>query len=545
MKTDSELRLILPVLVPMLTLLIAYGSTHSIIVASSPSEQDQPDLEFLATLSSPKDSSPEPSDLANCRFGVAAWGTQVAWVDDFHAGWYIDFAVWAPPATNSAEYVPVIRIKQRQQPPGNYLPTYDVSPPLSDVDLGAQIDARPGALWIVGNEVDRVEVQDDTFPDVYATAYHEIYHYIKQRDPSATVSNSGLVEVTPGRIQYMDLMWDAYVEQFGKPMPVDVWNMHIYILPEKRADGHGTQAWIALGTDPALAILESGGQQELCPRSDVYCMAEHDDLAIFSDQVVAMREWMKEHGQQHKPLILSEYSLLYPFEFDDGTCFRDEYGACFDPQRVSRFLEESVEYLENAVDQNLGYPPDDNRLVQQWLWFSTYIRDHPVPAGGSASNLVKKGLTEMTEVGQLFESIVSSRGAPVNLLIFPTAYPVAFTVAPGNTAEAVLTANVFNNGSVTTNGDVQVTFYADPDLTQVIGSDVVSYSGATGNDIPGCARAAGAASVIWSDLTTGIHSYWAKVDPADSIAESDENDNVVEGFVIVNPTQKFLPLVNR
>jgi hypothetical protein len=87
---------------------------------------------------------------------------------------------------------------------------------------------------------------------------------------------------------------------------------------------------------------------------------------------------MKEHGQQNKPLILSEYSLLYPFEdYDDPInptqCYlQDEFGKCFTAARVSSFMTRTFQYLETATDPNLGYPLDNYRLVQQWLWFSMY-----------------------------------------------------------------------------------------------------------------------------------------------------------------------------
>jgi hypothetical protein len=64
------------------------------------------------------------------------------------------------------------------------------------------------------------------------------------------VANSGLVQLTPGRLQYLDLMCQAYEEQFGGPVAVDAWNMHLYILPKAGMDGvpNGI-ANVALGTD--------------------------------------------------------------------------------------------------------------------------------------------------------------------------------------------------------------------------------------------------------------------------------------------------------
>ena len=156
---------------------------------------------------------------------------------------------------------------------------------------------------------------------------------------------------------------------------------------------------IALGTDPALAKLSAQGNASLCPapgapdtdandpRLDVYCRSEHDSVRIFIEQVKGMREWMKAHGQQNKPLIISEFGLLYAYVRDDNGQYyvQDEHGQPFAPARVTEYLRDTIAYLENAKDANLGYPADSNRLVQQWLWYS--IVTDPESSGGS-SNLI-------------------------------------------------------------------------------------------------------------------------------------------------------------
>lgn len=56
-------------------------------------------------------------------------------------------------------------------------------------------------------------------------------------------------------------------------------------------------------------------------------------MIVFDEQIRDMRQWMKDHGQQDKPLLLTEFSVLYPYIQDPGgTCFvQDEYGQCFTP----------------------------------------------------------------------------------------------------------------------------------------------------------------------------------------------------------------------
>ena len=87
--------------------------------------------------------------------------------------------------------------------------------------------------------------------------------------------------------------------------------------------------------------------------------------ASFAEQVIAMRQWMADHGQKEKPLFLSEYSILYPYVIDGDTCFlQDEFGQCFTPDRVYDFMTRTFQYLNNeAVDPNLGFSLDNNRLI--------------------------------------------------------------------------------------------------------------------------------------------------------------------------------------
>lgn len=486
----------------------------------------------------------------NCRYGVAAWGSgQLNWLPALGVGWYLDFGAHVPNGPDGIEFVQVIRIKQNKSD-CTYLPRYSVNPPLTESGLGNLVRAVPGALWLIGNEPDRgpnpgsctAGAQDDTYPEVYAEAYHDVYHFIKQRDPTAQVGVAGLVQVTPGRIQYLDKVWQAYLQKFGTTMPVDVWNMHLYILPEVEWNGQPNGiANVALGTDPALGMRNSNhgspdnGQNCLDPRDNIYCYAEHDNLTIFADQILRMRAWMKARGQQNKPLILSEYSLLFSFEdYDDPyrptKCWvQDEFGKCFTAARVTEFMTRTFNYLETATDPNLGYPLDNNRLVQQWLWFSMYY-----PGAGKVSSLVVSDSTSLTPVGWVFSNTVNHLATYVNLFPADVAHPVAFTPTPSDTVSVTLSVRVYNNGNTHTTNPFTVTFYADSALTEVIGTSV--FTGSLG----GCARRQVTATATWEGLAEGTHHYWVKVE-----GDSHTADNVTKGVVLINPKQVFLPVVLR
>lgn len=558
MNSNSSRRTIVVLSILLLLVLLTVGIVQVFARAqSSQTEQEGPRAV----------AGPAP----NCRYGVAAFGNHQATIDALGAGWYLTFGPTGSVAPNGAEFVHVIRIKQDKDGE-TYLPTYTFRPALTDAGLGSLVDNNLSELWIIGNEVDRgpnpggtERIQDDTHPDVYARAYHDAYEFIKGRDPTAQVSPSGLVEVTPNRLYYMDLMWDAYVEEYGKPMPVDVWNMHLYILPEVTADGKpNSNANVAVGTytEAGDPILVPGKKQswfpegeggpvddsETCPRDDVYCYAEHDSMEIFEEQVVAMRQWMKEHGQQNKPLLLTEYSILYPYRIDEGgTCYlQDEYSNCFTPERVETFMTNTFNYLGNASDPNLGYPADKGRLVQQWLWYATHVDD----TVGSASNLFTDVDTPtFSNLGIRFRDTVQNSNIYVNLVPEKVASPIGFTDPVSGTADVTLTVWVRNNGT-STSGPFTVTFYEDSGLTQPIGSQDVPVQSETFPGMTGCARRAVSVSVPWPDLTPGRHRFWVKVDSANVIAEgppgqSEEADNVLSGVAIIDPLQNYLPAVPR
>jgi hypothetical protein len=314
--------------------------------------------------------------------------------------------------------------------------------------------------------------------------------------------------------------------------------MHLYILPEALANGQPNGiANVAVGTDPAIAIRESGGNAAICSNAtdNVYCWAEHDSLTIFAQQVTAMRTWMKQHGQQNKPLLLSEYSILYPYEVDNSTnpptCYlTDEYGQCFTPSRVINYMKQTSSYLENAKDSNLGYPLDDNRLVQQWLWFSTYT------AGvGSSSNLLSRTLTSLTSVGQEFSKAVNSLSTNVNLLPARVDNLVVSTLLPTDTASVTLSADIINNGNTGSTTPFTLTFYSDQDLTRVIGSKMITQS------LGGCVHQTATVTTTWGNLSSGANRYWIQIE-GDAPYTA---DNIASGMVLVNPTQVFLPIVLR
>jgi hypothetical protein len=111
------------------------------------------------------------------------------------AGWYITFGAYGGSGVAAPRSRPSSASARRFT--GGAPNNFSVIPPLTysyrddngveREGLGALISRNRGHYWLVGNEVDVNNfVQDNTMPQVYARAYHDISHYNKRDHPTAT-----------------------------------------------------------------------------------------------------------------------------------------------------------------------------------------------------------------------------------------------------------------------------------------------------------------------------------------------------------------------
>ena len=261
-----------------------------------------------------------------------------------NAGWYSDWGTSLAPAhPDHLTYVQLLRFKAG-------LDRYDpaqvtVSPGKNTI---AQIAAaHPGSLWMMSNEPDSLYQGNPLFPEVYAHVYHEYYHYIKGLDPTAVIANGGIVQPTPCRIEYLDIVWDTYYQAYSETLPVDVWNIHAFVLREVYG------SW---GASTPPGVDTSCGMD--------YRIRDGDDMEIFRENLIAFRQWMKDKGDQNKPLIISEYGILWP------SWLTDEDGRGWPPTRVSHFMTQTFDLFLDEAFLDVGYPEDGYRLVQAWAWYS-------------------------------------------------------------------------------------------------------------------------------------------------------------------------------
>jgi len=263
-------------------------------------------------------------------------------VGGLHIGWYCDW--WTnpePPSPGAIKYAQVLLVRASVYPTNTLCITGTVA-------------ANRGALWIIGNEPEAKYKQGNRTPEEYAGIYNYLYYLIKGLDPTAWIAIGGVVEPTPLRLEWLDLVLDDYQSRFGEPMPVDVWNIHVQILQEKAPENPGDVPW---GAEIPAGLEASQGR--------MYTLLDNADPDIFKTLVTEFRQWMKAKGFQDKPLIISEYGVLMPSTYvaPDGQEGTGDH-------LVITFMRESFDFLLNKKDPDLGYPEDEDRLVQQWLWYS-------------------------------------------------------------------------------------------------------------------------------------------------------------------------------
>lgn len=345
-----------------------------------------------------------PNPQQRFGFNVARDGGRH--IDDYNVTtlnghWYLDYFTQERPSQPAdMAYAQMIRARDWQ--------TQTITKTKQTIDTITL--SNPGTLWILGNEPDR-DKQDHQTPAEYAVFYHEVYHYLKEQDPSSRIATAGVVQSTPLRRHYLDLVLAEYEDRYGTTMPVEIWSMHAFILPEN-------YQWGA-SIPPGMADFADEGMQ--------YTVGDHDNMEIFSANVLAFRQWMADNGYRDTPLIVTEYGIL----------LSDLHG--FPYERVSEFMLGSFDYFLNATDESVGYPADGNRLVQAWSWFSlNYPPYDPDTEFGHNGNLLTPEGAQLAlgnDYGNYISKLAIEDAIALDLvgLRLEPSFVVTPTVTPGGT----------------------------------------------------------------------------------------------------------------
>jgi hypothetical protein len=183
----------------------------------------------------------------------------------------------------------------------------------------------------------------------------------------------GVSQPTPLRRAYLDRVLDTYETLYGEPLPVDVWNVHAFVLREEAG------SW-GVDIPPGMEVEEGA----------LYELADHDNLDILQQNLFDFRAWMAERGYGDRPLVVSEYGILMP----------EDYG--FPLERVGAFLTGTFDIFRTIANET-GYAADDGRLVQWWFWYSVYDGEL-YPTG----NLWDSERQELTPLGNIWMDYVNA-----------------------------------------------------------------------------------------------------------------------------------------
>jgi hypothetical protein len=452
----------------------------------------------------------------NCRFGVTTnSNVQDYDVASLNVGWYLNWGTSVTPASpGGAEFVQMVRLSQGRD-------GYSVMPPTAT--LISLVNANPGKTWVIGNEPDGYPIAGDTDsidPDLYARAYHDLYQLIKGQDARAKVAIGAIIQPTPLRFEYLDTVWSSYLNTFSETIPVDLWNIHSFILretvvaPDPEPCGQTVPVWGAY--IPRGSSATSG---------ELYCLRDQDNLAVFWQRIREFRQWMADRGERNKPLIISEYGVLFPEDYTD------EDGNPFGQARVGSFMTSSFDLLLNETDPEIGYVHDGNRLVQGWAWFS--LSSDPFFWGGTLFDPVSK---EIRQLGRVYRDYTAALTPTVDLMVAQAYSDPRVFWHESAPVTAVLQAVVSNIGNNATSLPITVTFYdgsVSGTVKTSIGPAVVITDG-----LRGCADFR-FVEQEWTGLGPGVHAFHVEV-----AGQSDAGvgNNVFEGKVLVATERHYLPL---
>lgn len=464
--------------------------------------------------------STEPPPL--CRLGVnGTHSGDPAGVNDgsltqLRIGWYQRYRTeLAPTRPNGAEYAQTIGLEQTGANSYTYRP--------NAATILQLVANNPGSMWLIGNEPDRRAYQDDMEPHLYAEAYHELYELIKTADPSARILAGSIVQATPVRIKYLDMVLAHYQQKYGRSMPVDAWSIHGFVLNEVSCDNNPdpdhlscTGAEIPPGVDDAVGLVLDPADT---PPGD--WIERNDDFDIFVENIVRFRTWMAQNGYRNVPLLMSEFGVLVP----------EKWYPQFTTDRVNAFMNLTFDYLLSTTDPALGLPADNNRLVQRLSWYSTTDQDFNgflfLPDG------------QLTAMGANYKARAAAMTEEVDFNAIAIQANPPYLLAANGAVSITLQATIGNAGNLVAQSGAVVRFYnGDPQAGgQQIGAETIA-------NLAGCGDAQ-VVEVIWPNVTPDNYDLYVRVDPDGDVQETNENNNIAATKIFVATDRVMLPIINK
>jgi hypothetical protein len=230
----------------------------------------------------------------------------------------------------------------------------------------------------------------------------------------------------------------------------------------------------------------------------LYDIQDTINLTHFAGQLVTFRQWLAAKGERDKPLIVSEYAAL-PADF---------YGP---GEAVNYVLTGTFAYMRDARSQTIGYPGDDNRLVQRWVYYSLDDTVNSTSIMQSNGALDALGTAWIDYVANPAHGFNPRTAAPhFRALRTDPAVPYS---PDGNPIHVTLYPQVDNSGNVSTT----VTFTAQLTDQQQPLSGVSQFA-----PLDGCGARATGSAVTFYNMQPGVHTVtvqvnWTPADPPSQV----------------------------
>lgn len=224
-------------------------------------------------------------------------------------------------------------------------PLYQSHPRLYFVTLtGNQSDiprvARQhrGQWWTFGNEPNDPK-QDNIPPSAYVKPYHDFYFGLKAADSQAHIIPTAVANAD---WRWLDEWRESYRAKYGTFPPVDGWRFHNYLL-------------------------------DTCQGAT--------DVTEFRTRAIDFRNWVRQIGDDMKPVFMTEYGVLY----GNGCC------GCplIPPAVVIEYMRATTLWLQQS------------QIVHAWSWFAAetdgqfngdlFSNGELLPTGAAYRELVREG----------------------------------------------------------------------------------------------------------------------------------------------------------
>jgi hypothetical protein len=234
---------------------------------------------------------------------------------------------------------------------------------------------------------------------------------------------------------------------------------------------------------------------------------------------------MADRGYRDTPAFLSEFGILMP---------QNRFNPDFTAERVNAFMNETFTYLMTETDPTIGYPGDDNRLVQRFAWYSV---DDNVDHNGFIfdSNLPVE--SSRTSMGDNYVNFANNMAESVDFYLNEMRVVGGPPLTSGGATTVTLEAKIGNSGNLASTTQATVRFYdGNPNSGGTLIGEAQTVS------LPGCGEQA-TVQIEWGAVAPGSYTVYIQVES--NVAELSAVNN--NGTLAVSFTEAnlYLPVLDR